>query len=163
MVTSPVYNKTNIDLEKYDEFKQLSLANNTLAPQFQVDLLIGLDLFWTVITDKIIRSKHGLVALSSHLGWIISGPTNDDSVGYPQHSHWTYVCNLVTQAANKSLCSTVQDLWRLEALGITAPSQVPPDAFDYESYCDKISYENGHYTVKLPWKPYHKFLGDNYN
>ena len=37
-------------------------------------MLIGSDLYWSLLTGEMIKSSHGPVALDSQLGWILSGP-----------------------------------------------------------------------------------------
>ena len=39
-----------------------------------VDLLIGVDLYWTIATGNIIRGADGPVAVEPKLGWVLSGP-----------------------------------------------------------------------------------------
>ena len=47
----------------------------------QIDIVIGSDYYWHVV---IIRGESGPVALSSHFGWLLSGPANP-----MPHSHAT--------------------------------------------------------------------------
>ena len=70
------------------------------------------------------------------------------------------VVNFVAQnsitIASDSLESTVGKLWDLESLGIKASDEV------HESFENDISFIDGRYSVKLPWKQGHEPLPSNY-
>ena len=55
------------------------LANDRNNLEEDIDLLIGADLYWTLVEDKIKRDDNsGLVAIQSKLGWLISGPVEHE-------------------------------------------------------------------------------------
>ena len=70
------------------------------------------------------------------------------------------VVNFVAQdniaIASDSLESTVGKLWDLDSLGINASDDV------HESFENDISFIDGRYSVKLPWKQGHEPLPSNY-
>ena len=70
------------------------------------------------------------------------------------------VVNFVAQdniaIASDSLESTVGKLWDLDSLGIKASDEV------HESFENDISFIDGRYSVKLPWKQSHEPLPSNY-
>ena len=55
------------------------LANLTLADppdgevESKIDILIGVDFYWSFVTDRIIMGKSGPVAVQTSLGWVLSG------------------------------------------------------------------------------------------
>jgi len=62
----------------HHHLEELGLADrNCDATDESIDLLIGSDYYWTVVTGEIIGSDHGLAAVSSKLGWLVPGPLGD--------------------------------------------------------------------------------------
>ena len=63
-----------VDLEKYPYLKSLEFAMEMgVVNQVSPDILIGSDQYWSLLTGEVIKSNNGPIALSSHLGWILSG------------------------------------------------------------------------------------------
>ena len=42
-----------------------------------IDMLIGLDFYWMIVMGDIQHGTHGPVAISSKLGWLLSGPISN--------------------------------------------------------------------------------------
>ena len=58
------------------ELKQLTLAHPVSKTEwFNVSLLIGADYYWQFVGDDIVRSPNGPTAVSSRLGYLLSGPS----------------------------------------------------------------------------------------
>ena len=57
-----------------------------------------------------------------------------------------------------SLDDTLKKFWNLEAIGIN-----PEESSVYDDFMHTITFQNGRYCVRLPWKSYHPPLPDNYN
>ena len=76
-ICSPI--STKICLKKYLHLSGLKLADGSLTETGHevVDILIGLDYF-DIVDGGIIHGEKGAGAVSSKLGWILSGPTNDN-------------------------------------------------------------------------------------
>lgn len=73
--------------------KNLQLADDQEGPE-DIQMLIGLDNYWRVITGGTIRGKDGPVAVASKFGYILSGPV----MGVGQCKAWPSV-NLLVDAA----------------------------------------------------------------
>ena len=56
------------------------LADDQSDPRGSIDLLIGSDHYWDIVTGDTRRGTNGPTAVSSSLGWLLSGPVNG-SVG----------------------------------------------------------------------------------
>ena len=41
---------------------------------WEVDMLIGSDYYWDIVTGGVSRGSHGPVAIHTKLGWVLSGP-----------------------------------------------------------------------------------------
>ena len=79
-ICSSIYGQ-RIDIAKTEHpfLNDLMLANDRNNLEEYIDLLIGADLYWTLVEDKIIRDDNsGLVVIQSKLGWLISGPVEHE-------------------------------------------------------------------------------------
>ena len=48
----------------------------------QVDLLIGTDYYWDLVTGSVCRLESGLTAIHTKMGWVLSEPmSNETTVG----------------------------------------------------------------------------------
>ena len=92
---------------------------------------------------------------------ILSGPVHDSSEGRSTHVNIAETHVLQFEIENESneasLESQVCKFWELEGIGISKNETTV-----YESFKDEITFSDGRYEVKLPWKPEHPTLPDNY-
>ena len=72
--------------------------NNPNDLPLKIDVLIGADHYWDFIQNTVVRGESGPVAVSSNLGFILSGSVNTNFVS-------THLL-LIEQAATKSPSST---------------------------------------------------------
>ena len=108
--------------------------------------MIGSDFYWAFVSDKVIRSANGTVALESKLGWIFSGPVLD----VPESESSSHLVN--SQGMDK-----ISQFWELENLGI--PQEEP--SF-FEEFSEKIVKDSKRYSVPLPLKQVDsKLISDN--
>jgi hypothetical protein len=40
-------------------------------------MLIGSNYHWDIVTENVVRESHGLAAVSSKFGWLVSGPVQN--------------------------------------------------------------------------------------
>ena len=86
-----------VELDKYPHLQDLDLADASSSEQSSdVDMLIGSDYYWDVITGDLKRSGNGPVAVSSKFGWLLSGP-----VKYKRSEDGYTVTNLVIEGLRK--------------------------------------------------------------
>lgn len=134
---------------------QLDLADtmDSRTPM-DVDVLIGSDVYWSLVTGEIVRGKCGPVAINTKLGWVLSGPT--EPVGS--------VSLLITHALHMNTIeadgpdAVLRSFWELESLGIKGE-----DDATYDYFTNNVQFKNDRYEVALPWRDYHEPLPDNYN
>jgi len=118
-----------VDLSQFPSFQGLELADSgELDSDSQIaniDLLIGSDHYWDVVTGDIVRGDGGLVAVSSKFGWLVSGPTKGSSN--------CVVTSLMIEGSNgveaapvieSSITRELKRFWELESLGITEEANV---------------------------------------
>lgn len=126
-------------------------------PQFldfkNIDILIGADKFWDLLTQSKIRLRNGPYLLNSKLGWIISGSINLNAriEGHIQ-CHFTQTTD-----------SLLRRFWEIEELP-AAPSPLS----DEEKACEEHFVRNttrnseGRFCVSIPLKQSPEVLGETY-
>ena len=91
----------------------LELADCQVSPgQNHIDILVGSDFYWSIVTGEIIRTERGLIAVCSTLGWLISGPAATAVTEELAHTH----SNLAISYFNESSSSESQDDQLVSAL-----------------------------------------------
>ena len=120
----------------------------------EVDLLIGSDVYWDVVTGEVVRGPDGPVALNTRLGWVLSGPMQmSDATSVNFASSHTLRIDSSTEILDKRL----QLFWELESFGVRAEEDPVQ-----EQFTESIQMVNGRYQVSLPWREYHEPLPTNH-
>ena len=66
---------TVIEISKYPCLADLELADDFSDNSGEIDLRIGSDFYCTIGTGEVLHTNGGPTAMSSKLGWLLSGPT----------------------------------------------------------------------------------------
>ena len=69
-----------VNVSNYTHLKCLDLADSGSLRQGAIDILIGSDYYWQVVTGETVNGDSGPVAMSSIFGWLSSGPVNHPSI-----------------------------------------------------------------------------------
>ena len=71
-----------VNASKYTHLQGLDLADTCSSSNHQggIDVLIGSDYYWQIVTGDVVSGESGPVAMNSIFGWLVSGPINDSSV-----------------------------------------------------------------------------------
>ena len=149
MICSPP--STAIDISGYPHLQELHLSEFSQdTPVDHIDILIGSDHYWDVVTGDISRERDGPVAIDSKFGWLLSGPL--------KRKENSVITNLaIHEVASTALCSNNNELqanlhrfWEVESIGILERSESEED----HQFFEHISFnkEQGRYVVTLPWK-----------
>ena len=145
-----------IDVTKYPHLADLDLADSSAIDQDSIDILIGSDYYWDIVTGESIRGEFGPTAINSKFGWLLSGPTDEQHV----HENSNVVSNLIisgepllNEANEVDGITNMLKLFReTESIGITddieSATPLPIEAKRNE----EISFDGRHYEVALPWK-----------
>ena len=140
-------------------FSGLRLADYCAEGEtLNVDILVGSDYYWNLVTGHTIRGTQGPTAIHTKLGWVLSGPVCRGDPGSQQSSNLveTHVLKCATdEVPYEGLQGELKKFWDLESLGIKIPSI-------HEEFLEKLTYRGDHYQVNLPWKATHPPLPDNY-
>ena len=74
-VCPPVQNQHPVTaVAAHDSLSQISLADNSDGSA-HIDMLLGADIYWQVVTGEIIRTHNGPTAIATRIGWVLSGPS----------------------------------------------------------------------------------------
>lgn len=126
-------------------FSDLPLTNCFEGTRVSVDILIGLDSYWSCMMPGCVRAGN-LVAQETLFGWVLSGTT-------------PHVSSNDSSAVSTSLLSfndisqtDLHKFWDLESIGILDCSKTTLDPVLTE-FERTVSFSNGRYEVSLPWKP----------
>jgi hypothetical protein len=114
----------------------------------EVQILIGSDLWGSLMTGRMVKLKSGLVAVESVFGWTLSGELPTDTQE-PSHA-----LTLISMMTREQTC--LSELWKLETIGIQDPAEkITQEEHDQkvkEDFQSKISRDSdGRYVVRLPW------------
>lgn len=92
------------------------------------------------------------------MGWVLSGPVENlpqEKLSSIQFSS-TQVLRVDSRETEDTLQTDLQRLWDLDSVGIRDGDTV------HEAFEKNLSFEDGKYSVHLPWKEHHKLLPDNF-
>lgn len=117
----------------------------------KIDILIGLDLYWSLIRSQRGDASRGLVAQETLFGWMLSGVySRQRTRGESENQSRALFCHSYLTDP------LVTKMWDLESIGICGDEVSTHAKEDQEkflsSFSDKILYQDGRYVVKLPWK-----------
>ena len=134
--------------EQNPKFMGLDITDFTdEASSLHVDLLIGSDYYWDLVTGNICRGDGGLTAIHTKLGWVLSGPVS------AQGSVWCTM-NLITMHVLRAdaqmpettgLDAQLRSFWELESLGIHEVEKTL-----YDDFASNVTFRDGRYKVPLP-------------
>ncbi|KAL5500600.1 hypothetical protein EMCRGX_G012191 [Ephydatia muelleri] len=147
--------------ERYPHLSKLELADAVEdGDNLDVDVLIGSDHYWKVVSGRVIQAAHGPTALKTKFGWVLSGPAHGLSNG--SHganlliTHTLRIDAALEQQSDSDLDASLKRLWDLEILGIKED-----ESSIYEKFTTSVQHHEGRYEVELPWKETHPTLPDN--
>ena len=150
----------------HPHLRDLELADRSEAePPIGIDILIGADNYWNLVTGMIIRHEDVPTAMETPLGWVLSGPCEGQSnldlssaTGTSSVTSVNYVSSHVLPTeTDDHLNSSLNKFWDLDTLGIKEAE----DSL-FERFSSDIVFKEGRYEVKLPWRDNHPILPSNY-
>ena len=145
----------------YSHLRGLELADPVVdESDLEIDILIGSDHYWKVVTGRVVRGESGPIAIETRLGWILSGPSQEveSTVINFAATHSSHLLRVNSVTDHEDLDAGLKKFWDLESLGILKEEHPVRELFS-----QRITFENGRYQVHLPWKQSHPPLPDNYD
>ena len=142
--------------KKYEHLAGLELADDDTgqANRLEVEMFVGSDVYWNLVTGVIRRGKDGPLALETKVGWVLSGPieTEDTTVSLVA----THAMRTDSYPVQQTLDDQLKRFWDLESLGI-----VGDEKSVYDQFIQRIKFDGERYEVSLPWKVNHPALPNN--
>lgn len=135
----------------------LSLADPNFNMSSEVDMLLGSDVFWSVIRDgKRHLGKNMPVLQNTQLGWVIAG---NFSVGTRENSSLSHL--LID--SEESVDKLVQRFWQIEEVGDNKRLLLSKNEKYCEDYFKRTTErdETGRFIVKIPFKESVSKLGNS--
>ncbi|KAF8785821.1 hypothetical protein HNY73_011324 [Argiope bruennichi] len=132
-----------------EEMKQKGITVSDVGRKdLKIEILIGADVAGALLTGKVHKLENGLVAVESLLGWTVMGRINY----YTSESNVS-MSSLITSMLVHS--SDIENLWKLEALGITDSKENRSDVELQEAVWDHfhktLKRSEDRYEISLPW------------
>lgn len=116
--------------EMYHHLDGLELADPvSTSDPLQVDMLVGSDHYWRIVTGRVRRGTSGPVAIETKMGWVLSGPVAQDTSTTALTLTATHALRVETLATERNLDDQLKQFWELESLGI-AREEKPVRATD---------------------------------
>ena len=145
--------------DNFDYLQDLDLADpSDGSSRLDVDILIGSDLYWQLVTGETRCKNPGPVAVNTVLGWVLSGPVSSTTPDVPSACLVTHTLRVDGSPQDVQLLDDrLKSFWELESFGIS-----PIDRSVYDDFGSSVHFVDGRYEVELPWKSFHPTLPDNY-
>ena len=105
--------------KSYPHLAGLDLADSAdVHDCLEVDLLIGSDLYWSLVTGRVEREVNGPLAIHTKVGWVLSGPVDRPMTSINLILSSTNTLQIDTLSNGDNLDSQLKRFWELVSLGI---------------------------------------------
>jgi len=155
---SPLSMQSLPDSKKFEHLVSLDLADDFDCKGLSVgvDILIGCDYYHSFFTGRVIhRGNECPTASESLLGWVLSGPVKVDGVSNGGSHCLESVALRCDVSEIDDLKDELRRFWELENINESESDVV-------NSFQRDISFNGDRYVVKLPFKPDHDLIPDNF-
>ena len=141
-----------------DHLQGIDLADSAnVGDTLEVDMLIGSDFYWSLVTGEVRRGSSGPTAIQTRVGWILSGPVCRPGVSVNLTLTATHALRIDTHPVEHNLDDQLRRFWELESLGV-----MKDEPSVYDKFVQQISFDGQRYQVGLPWKENTPPLPDNF-
>ena len=131
--------KIDLAVNQHPFLRELQLADNGQGDKREVDLLIGADIYWKIVTGETRKDDNsGLIAINSGLGWIISGPVRSDDKSCSINVTTSHVMKLNVRRDDEKLVDHFHKFWDLDTIGISEN-----ESSVYDEFMQDIKFNNG--------------------
>ena len=157
-ICSPLPSKVRVD---YPHLEDLQLVDDLDDSNGRINVLIGVDNYWNLVSGETVKGEDGPTAVSSKFGWLLSGPLRDSVTTDCVSSNLVISgnCNFAAHE-NEELVNILDKFWKTESIGIEGTNEEtdqPKDDFV------NIKHNGQRYEIALPWKGNCLPIPDNYN
>jgi hypothetical protein len=151
IICSPL-NRPSIPSQLVQSLPKVEFADDYCKEgPLRIDILVGLDQYWHLVGQGVIRIAEGTVAQETEFGWILSG-----SFGASQTCTETFQLLSLGDMSEEVL----RKFWDLESIGI-CPQETVQDDHCLKEFEHSIIKNGNRYEVALPWKGDHPPLLNN--
>ena len=147
-------------IQAYPHLLGLDLADSPSPTNgLPVDLLVGADYYWKIVTGNVCRGEGGPTAIHTKLGWVLSGPSSQgNSENSLVNLSVTHVLHIGTDpSTDYALDNQLSTFWDLESFGVAENKGSVLEEFE-----ERIRFTGERYEVSLPWKTSNAPLSPNY-
>ena len=141
--------------------EDLQLADELDDNCRMIDVLVGSDYYWEIVSSETVRGDSGPAAVLSKFGWLLSGPLRDSVTS------GTVVSNVIISGdcpfasqENDELINNLERFWKTESIGI---QETKEDVLEPNEEFVSVRHNNERYEIELPWKNDSLPIPDNYN
>ena len=100
LVSQPI----NYARDHYDHLLGIELADSAdIGDVLEVDMLIGSDLYWSLVTRRVRRERSGPMGVHTRIGWILSGPVDRQEVSVNLTLTATHALRINTHPVERDL------------------------------------------------------------
>ena len=153
-ICSPVSSVVNI--QNYPHLRELDLADldESGTCNNRIDILIGADFYWRIVTGDVVRRDNGPTAISSKLGWLLSGPSTKNSTYESTTNNLVLAGESIDNShlqtdGNGDLTTALKRFWETESIGIRSIEEA--DISEANNFLKDIRFTGERYEVGLPW------------
>ena len=141
----------HFDPSQYLHLDELILEDNYQRDAKQVNILVGVDSYYSIIENRIERSmnNNGPIAIKLKLGWILCGQSESQK----QERVATVIL-----AVEEDIYKTLKSFWELDSIGILNGNslQMKEDEIDaLKQFKEGLSFDRERYEVSIPWRKDH--------
>ena len=142
----------------------LDLAEDySSSSEDEIDVLIGLDFYWDLVTGRIRRKKDKPVVVESILGWMLQATS---SCGLTPSHQPQSTSLFITASEGKELNEQLKKFWEIEEIGSNGLVKwTEEETLVHNKFKECLTYEangeEGKYQVKLPIRDDIEKLGSN--
>ena len=123
--------------DDYDHLLGIDLADSAdIGDVLEVDMLIGSDFYWSLVTGRVRRGRSGPMAIHTRIGWILSGPVDRQEVSVNLTLAATHALKIDTHPVEQNLDDQLRRFWELESLGI-----MKDEPSVYDKFVQRISFD----------------------
>lgn len=145
-----------VNIENIPIPSSLSLADPSFNIPSVVDILVGAEVFWTVVgTATIDLGKRMPKLCETKFGWIVSGAVYRHRQSLQNSLHF---CNFVSSTENPDLTK----FWELDSVSSKHSLSQEERACELSFKQNTIRDDNGKFIVTMPLKASPNLLGDSY-
>ena len=149
-IAAPLQNSVPLPGNQYPHLHGLQLARSD--NKFEITLLVGVDFYWNLVQDKVIRGN-GPTAVESMIGYLLSGPLSpSDTKASVSMFHAS-----VMQCNEPKFWDTEQFGTSVNTQSLLSSTQQPTSFINCSVHRDS----DGSYIVGFPWKIDHPPLPSN--